>query len=77
MKEIVEYIVKCLADNPDAVEVEVETENNTDVVKVKVASVDMGRVIGKGGKLATSIRTIAKSLSQKQNKRVIIKIEEK
>lgn len=77
MKEIVEYIVKCLADNPDAVEVEVETENNTDVVKVKVASADMGRVIGKGGKLATSIRTIAKSLSQKQNKRVIIKIEEK
>ena len=77
MKEIVEYIVKCLADNPDAVEVEVETENNTDVVKVKVASVDMCRVIGKGGKLATSIRTIAKSLSQKQNKRVIIKIEEK
>lgn len=77
MKEIVEYIVKCLADNPDAVEVEVETENNTDIVKVKVASSDMGRVIGKGGKLATSIRTIAKSLSQKQNKRVIIKIEEK
>ena len=77
MKEIVEYIVKCLAENPDEVEVNVTTENNTDVVKVKVASADMGRVIGKGGKLATSIRVIAKSLYQKQNKRVIIKIEEK
>lgn len=77
MKEIVEYIVKCLANNPDAVEVDVTTENNTEVVKVKVDAADMGRVIGKGGKLATSIRTIAKSLYQKQNKRVIIKIEEK
>ena len=77
MKEIVEYIVKCLAERPEEVEVEVTTENNTDVVKVKVAATDMGRVIGKGGKLATSIRTIAKSLYQKQNKRVVIKIEEK
>ncbi|MBO4412671.1 MAG: KH domain-containing protein [Clostridia bacterium] len=77
MKEIVEYIVKCLAQSPEEVEVEVITENNTEVVKVKVAASDMGRVIGKGGKLATSIRTIAKSLYQKQNKRVIIKIEEK
>ena len=77
MKEVVEYIVKCLAEKPDEVEVNLEQENNTDVVKVKVAASDMGRVIGKGGKIATSIRTIIKSLYQKQNKRVIIKIEEK
>ena len=77
MKEVVEYIVKSLAEYPDEVEVELTNENNTDVVKVKVSASDMGRVIGKGGKIATSIRTIVKSLYQKQNKRVIVKIEEK
>ena len=77
MKEIVEYIAKCLVENPDEVEVSVEKENATDVVRIKVLPEDMGKVIGKGGKLATSIRTIVKSLSQKQNRRVIVKIEEK
>ena len=77
MKEVVEYIVKSLAENPDAVEVNLINENNTEVIKVKVSASDMGRVIGKGGKIATSIRTIVKSLYQKQNKRVIVKIEEK
>ena len=77
MKEIVEYIAKCLVENPDEVEVTLEKENATDVVRIKVLPEDMGKVIGKGGKLATSIRTIVKSLSQKQNRRVIVKIEEK
>lgn len=77
MKEIVEYIAKCLVENPDEVEVALEKENATDVVRIKVLPEDMGKVIGKGGKLATSIRTIVKSLSQKQNRRVIVKIEEK
>ena len=76
MKEIVEYIAKCLVENPDEVEVALEKENATDVVRIKVLPEDMGKVIGKGGKLATSIRTIVKSLSQKQNRRVIVKIEE-
>ena len=77
MKEIVEYIAKSLVANPDEVEVTYEKENATDVVRIKVLPEDMGKVIGKGGKLATSIRTIVKSLSQKQNRRVIVKIEEK
>ena len=77
MKEIVEYIAKSLVENPDEVEVTLEKENATDVVRIKVLPEDMGKVIGKGGKLATSIRTIVKSLSQKQNRRVIVKIEEK
>lgn len=77
MKEIVEYIAKSLVANPDEVEVTLEKENATDVVRIKVLPEDMGKVIGKGGKLATSIRTIVKSLSQKQNRRVIVKIEEK
>lgn len=77
MKEIVEYIAKSLVENPDEVEVTLEKESATDVVRIKVLPEDMGKVIGKGGKLATSIRTIVKSLSQKQNRRVIVKIEEK
>lgn len=77
MKEIVEYIAKSLADYPDEVEVSVEAEGSTDVVHIRVLSEDMGKVIGKGGKIATSIRTIVKSLAQKQNRRIVVKIEEK
>ncbi|MCI5797512.1 MAG: KH domain-containing protein [Firmicutes bacterium] len=77
MKEIVEYIAKSLADYPEEVEVSVETEGTVDVVRIKVLPEDMGKVIGKGGKIATSIRTIVKSLAQKQNRRIVVKIEEK
>ena len=77
MKEIVEYIAKALVDNPDEVEVVVENEANLNVVHIKVLAADMGKVIGKGGKIATSIRTIVKTLAQKQNKKIVVKIEEK
>ena len=77
MKEIVEYIAKSLADYPDEVEVSVEAEGSTDVVHIRVLPEDMGKVIGKGGKIATSIRTIVKSLAQKQYRRIVVKIEEK
>lgn len=77
MKELVEYITRCLVENPDEVEVTTEQEQGTEVIHVKVLASDMGRVIGRGGKLATSIRTIVKSLSSKQNKKVVVKIEEK
>lgn len=77
MKEIVEYIAKSLADYPDEVEVNVETEGSTEVVHISVLPEDMGKIIGKGGKIATSIRTIVKSLAQKQSKRIVVKIEEK
>lgn len=77
MKEIVEYIAKNLADYPDEVEVNVETEGSTEVVHISVLPEDMGKIIGKGGKIATSIRTIVKSLAQKQSKRIVVKIEEK
>ena len=77
MKEIVEYIAKALVDNPDEVEVVVENEASLNVVHIKVLAADMGKVIGKGGKIATSIRTIVKTLAQKQNKKIVVKIEEK
>lgn len=77
MKDLVEYIVKALCDYPDEVEVKIEDDNGTEIIKIFVVSSDMGKVIGKNGKIATSIRTIVNSLSSKQRKRFIVKIEEK
>lgn len=77
MKEVIEYIVKSLVENEDAVRVEVEeNENEETVVHVFVADEDMGRVIGRGGKVAGSIRTIAKSLSGKDRRKVFVKFGE-
>jgi hypothetical protein len=77
MKEVVEYIVKALCEYPDEVEVRVDKEDSAEIIRISVAASDMGKVIGKNGKIATSIRTIVNSLSSKQHKRFIVKIEEK
>lgn len=77
MKEVIEYIVKSLVDNEDSVRVDVEeNENEETIVHVFVADEDMGRVIGRGGKVAGSIRTIAKSLSGKDRRKVFVKFGE-
>lgn len=70
MKEVLEVIVKNLVNNPDSVEV---TENQTEKtieLKVKVDKDDMGKVIGKQGRIAKSIRTVMKSLAGKEKKKV-------
>lgn len=74
MKELIEYIAKSLVDYPDAVEV---TENHDDqglVIELKVASEDMGKVIGKQGKIARAIRTLAKAGGSKQGDKVLVEI---
>ncbi len=76
MKELVEYIVKSLVENEDAVKVTESEENDETVIHVTVASEDMGRVIGKQGNVASSIRTIVKSLSARANKKVFVKFGE-
>ena len=77
MKEVIEYIVKCLVEDEDAVKVEIEeSENGETVVRVSVAENDMGRIIGKGGKVASSIRTIAKSISGRDHRKVFVKFGE-
>lgn len=76
--ELTEYIVKTLVSNPDSVEVkEFETdEENTILIQVMVDSSDMGRVIGKGGKLANAVRTLVQASSYlKDNKKVRINID--
>ena len=76
MKELVEYIVKNLVMNEDKVSVsEIENDDET-VIQVTVDPEDMGRVIGKSGKVASSIRAIIKSISSRQHKKVYVKFGE-
>lgn len=74
MKELVEVIAKSLVDHPDEVVV-VETDNGKSVtLELKVASEDMGKVIGKQGRIAKAIRTVVKSAASKDDKKVIVEI---
>lgn len=74
MKELVELIAKALVDNPDEVVVnEVEGERST-IIELKVAPDDMGKVIGKQGRIAKAIRTVVKAAATKSNKRVVVEI---
>lgn len=72
MKEVLELIVKSLVSNPDSVQISENVTNNSIELKVKVAKDDMGKVIGKQGRLAKLIRTVIKSLAGKENKKVEI-----
>jgi predicted RNA-binding protein YlqC (UPF0109 family) len=74
MKELVEFMAKSLVDNPDAVVVnEVDGEQSM-ILELKVAPEDMGKIIGKQGRIAKAIRTVIKAAAVKQNKRVIVEI---
>lgn len=74
MKELLEFIAKSLVDNPDAVTVnEIDGEQSM-ILELKVAPEDMGKVIGKQGRIAKAIRTVVKAASVKQNKRVVVEI---
>jgi predicted RNA-binding protein YlqC (UPF0109 family) len=76
MKELVEYIAKALVDNPDDVKVtEIEGER-TSVIELSVAKEDLGKIIGKQGRTARSIRTILSAASTKNNKRAVLEIIE-
>lgn len=76
MKELIRYIARALVDNPDAVEVnEIEGEQ-TSVIELKVAKEDLGKVIGKQGRTARSMRTILSAASTKLRKRSVLEIIE-
>lgn len=75
MKELVEVIAKSLVDKPEEVIV-TETENDKAiVVELKVAADDMGKVIGKQGRVAKSIRTVVKAAASRDDKKVIVDIQ--
>ena len=74
MKELLEFIAKSMVSNPDAVEVK-ETVNDTAVVlELHVADEDMGKVIGKQGRIAKAIRTVVKAAASHENKKVTVEI---
>ena len=75
MQELVKVLAKALVENPDAVEVEAVEEDDRTVLKLHVAQEDMGRVIGKQGRIAKAIRTIVKSAATRENKKVTVDIE--
>lgn len=71
MNEIVLYIVKQLVNNPEEVEVTSEENENEIIISVKANSDDLGKIIGRNGRVVNSIRTIIKSISKKGKKHVI------
>jgi predicted RNA-binding protein YlqC (UPF0109 family) len=74
MKELVEIIAKALVDNPDLVQVKEVAGEQSIILELKVAPDDMGKVIGKQGRIAKAIRTVVKAAAIKENKRVVVEI---
>ena len=74
MKELLENIAKSLVDNPSEVNVTEKDENKTLTLELRVDPDDMGKVIGKQGKIAKAIRTVVKAAAHKENKRVVVEI---
>lgn len=75
MKELVEVIAKALVDHPDQVTVTETEREDAFVVSLSVAPTDMGKVIGKSGKIARAIRSVVKAASIDMDKKVIVEIE--
>jgi uncharacterized protein len=74
MKELIEYIAKSLVDDPSQVTVREMEGANSIVIELHVASADMGRVIGRGGRVANSMRTLIRVIAAKEGKRVTLEI---
>ena len=74
MKELVEVIAKALVDDPDSVVVTEREDKKATVLEVKVADSDMGKVIGKQGRIAKAIRSVVKAAAAEEDKKVIVDI---
>lgn len=74
MKDLVEFVAKSLVDNHDAVTVEEHKDRGTTILALRVAPEEIGRVIGREGKVANALRTLLRVAAQKQHKRVILEI---
>ncbi len=74
MKELVEVIAKALVDHPEEVSVNEKNEGRTIVLELHVAEGDMGKVIGKQGRIAKAIRSVVKAEAAKEEKKVVVDI---
>ena len=74
MKEIVEIIAKSLVDNTSAVVINEKEEDNVVIYELHVATEDMGKVIGKQGRIAKALRTVVKAAATRENQKVNVEI---
>lgn len=74
MKDLVEVIAKALVKNPGEVNVTETVDNNVTVYEVRVSSEDMGKIIGKQGRIAKALRTVVKAAATRENKKVMVEI---
>ena len=74
MTELLEFLVRALVEDPEAVVIEELEEDGDLIYEITVAEEDLGRVIGKGGRVANAIRTIAKAAAVRIDRRVIVDI---
>ena len=77
MRDAIEMIVKSLVDDPEAVDVrEVEQRNGATLIEVRVSPEDIGKIIGKQGRTAKSVRTILNAVASRTNRKVVLEIIE-
>jgi uncharacterized protein len=76
MRDLVEFLCRALVEDPDLVRVEELAENGDVVLEVTVPGDDLGRLIGKGGRVANAIRTIAKAAATREDVRVMVEFIE-
>jgi len=75
LKELIEVIAKSLVDSPDEVIVTESVNDNRILIEVRVATADVGKVIGKQGRIAKAIRSVVKAVAVKYDKKVILEIQ--
>lgn len=75
MKDLIEYIAKSLVDHPEQVTV-TQSGGNRTTIELSVAKEDMGRVIGKGGKVANAIRVLMRVAAERQGKQAVLEVTE-
>ena len=76
MKDLLQYLAQSLVSNPDAVEITESENDGATVLQLKVAKEDLGRIIGKQGRTAKSMRTLLNAAACRDNRRVLLEIVE-
>ncbi len=74
MKQLLEHIARALVDNPDEVEVQLREDERITILELRVSPDDMGKVIGRQGRIVKAIRTVVNAAAVKENKRVMVEV---
>lgn len=77
MLELIKYVVECFAEKKDEISYDVEEKETEIVVTVSLAESDMGKVIGKQGKIAKALRTLVRAYTPRDSKKYVVEIKEK